>query len=57
MECDLAKYDLTMMVNTKAIVCVNKQFLSGMVDRNSGHLVGLTSIAGYQGEKFHFRKL
>ncbi|KAI6174627.1 Protein dhs-3 [Aphelenchoides bicaudatus] len=49
MECDLEKYDLTMTVNTKAMVCVNKQFLQQMVDRNSGHLVALTSIAGYQG--------
>jgi len=49
MECDLDKYDLTMMVNTKAIVCVNKQFLKQMVDRNSGHLICLASMAGYQG--------
>ncbi|KAI6226270.1 Protein dhs-3 [Aphelenchoides fujianensis] len=49
LECDLEKYDLTMMVNAKAIVCVNKQFLKGMIDRNSGHLITLTSIAGYQG--------
>ncbi|KAI6195838.1 hypothetical protein M3Y94_01035900 [Aphelenchoides besseyi] len=49
LECDLAKYDLTMMVNSKAIVCVNNQFLKQMIDRNSGHLITLTSIAGYQG--------
>lgn len=48
-DCDWTKYDITMMVNTKAIVGVVNEFLKPMIERNSGHLISLTSAAGYQG--------
>ncbi|CAD5209312.1 unnamed protein product [Bursaphelenchus okinawaensis] len=48
-ECDMGKYDNTMNVNTRAVVTVVNEFLNEMISRNSGHLITLTSIAGYQG--------
>ncbi|CAD5214641.1 unnamed protein product [Bursaphelenchus xylophilus] len=48
-ECDMDKYDNTMNINSRAIVTVVNEFLNDMIERNSGHLITLTSIAGYQG--------
>ncbi|KAI6171335.1 Epidermal retinol dehydrogenase 2 [Aphelenchoides bicaudatus] len=48
MDADMDRYDLTMKVNSRAMVCIFNQFIRGMADRNSGHLIVLASMAGYQ---------
>lgn len=43
---DLSDWDTMIDTNTRALVHISRAFLPGMVQRNSGHIINMASIAG-----------
>ncbi|MBN2430356.1 MAG: SDR family NAD(P)-dependent oxidoreductase [Acidobacteria bacterium] len=47
-EGDLENWDRMLDTNVKGLLYMSRAFIPGMVERNSGHIVNIGSIAGYQ---------
>jgi len=47
-EGDLDNWDRMLDTNVKGLLHMSRAFIPGMVERNSGHVVNIGSIAGYQ---------
>jgi 3-dehydrosphinganine reductase len=48
-ELPLEKFESLMQVNYFGTVYVTKSVLPGMIERGSGHIINISSMAGYQG--------